>query len=174
MKITALEEYGLRCLIQIARASGNGISISEISRKEGLSVQYVSKITSILRKSGLVESTRGLKGGYRLVKKPGELNLAEISHVLGGMMFDADFCEAHTGKKRVCVHEEDCSVRSLWGIVYKYMTTILENLTLEDLFLSEENTKSKLMQVILDREKQLERENTLRLVGGSTTQGKNG
>ncbi len=165
MKITALEEYGLRCLIQIARPLGSGISISEISRREGLSIQYVSKITSILRKSGLIESTRGLKGGYKLVKKPSHLSLAEISHAIGGIMFDADFCGAHAGKKRVCVHKQNCAVRSLWSVIYQYMTTILENLTLEDLLSSEGDAKEKLLQVILNREKQLEREKTLRITG---------
>lgn len=165
MKITALEEYGLRCLLQVARVEPQkGITISEISRKEGLSVQYVSKLTAILRKAGLIESTRGLKGGYHLAKNPSEVTLSEVSKAVGGMMFDEDFCGKHTGKKRVCVHEENCAVRSLWGVIYKYMDSVLEKLTLANLFESEEDTKDKIVKVILDSEKRLEREEALRVV----------
>jgi len=64
MRITAVEEYGLRCLLNLAREGAKAqLSISEIAEMEGLSVPYTSKLLSILRKSGLVLAARGRGGG---------------------------------------------------------------------------------------------------------------
>ena len=67
MKITAQEEYGLRCLLRLARAGdGRSLTIPEIAADEGLSVPYVAKLLAVLRQAGLIESVRGRSGGYRL------------------------------------------------------------------------------------------------------------
>ena len=71
MKITSQEEYGLRCLLQLARTpQGQIVSVKEIGIKEGLSSAYVEKLLRILSKTGLVHSVRGLKGGYVLNRPP--------------------------------------------------------------------------------------------------------
>lgn len=69
MKITAQEEYGLRCLLRFARTGTEAVlTISEIAAAEGLSVPYVAKLLAILRQGGLIESVRGRSGGYRLAR----------------------------------------------------------------------------------------------------------
>jgi len=151
MKITALEEYGLRCLLQIARGEKQGPSISGIAGKEGLSIQYVSKITAHLRKAGLIESRRGIKGGYRLVRKPEEVRLLDVMRALGGDMFAKEFCEEHTGRQRECVHEKNCSIRSVWNVLCDYMTSILQELTLRDLLDDEQKTKDKILEINLTK-----------------------
>ena len=76
MKISAQEEYGLRCLLQLARAEeGQSVSITEIAAAEGLSAPYVAKLLAILRQQGLIESERGRTGGYRLTAPAGEIRL---------------------------------------------------------------------------------------------------
>ena len=64
MKLSSQEEYGLRCLLQIARA-GEGASrtIAEVSEREGISAPNVAKIMRLLRRAELVRSTRGKAGG---------------------------------------------------------------------------------------------------------------
>jgi len=151
MKITALEEYGLRCLMQLAQAQaeGNaGLSISEISKKDGLSIQYVSKITTHLRRQGIIGSVRGVHGGYRLAKKPQELKLSEIARALGDPMFDEEFCVDHAGKENACVHEKNCSVRSVWNVIHRHVNMIMNQITLQDLLQNEAETKEQLLKVV--------------------------
>ena len=152
MKVTALEEYGLRCLLQLAKAylehRQTGLSISEIAKREGLSIQYVSKITSHLRKSGLIESMRGVHGGYHLAKEPHELKLLEVSKALGNSIFDEEFCMDHAGKKITCVHEKNCSVRSVWSGIHRHINMILSQLSLADLLNGEMKTDQQLLKVI--------------------------
>ena len=67
MKLTSQEEYGLRCLLRIAReGDGGNLTIPEISEAEGISAHYVAKLMGILRREGMVKSARGQTGGYTL------------------------------------------------------------------------------------------------------------
>ena len=79
MKITAQEEYGLRCLLRLARAGSNeSLTIPEIATAEALSVPYVAKLLAVLRTGGLVESVRGRSGGFRLLGVPAEVGLVRV------------------------------------------------------------------------------------------------
>src|SRR5271170_2814495 len=73
MKITAQEEYGLRCLLRLAKAESRSITLPEVAAAEGLSVPYVAKLMAVLRQAGLLESVRGRSGGYKLVRQPGQI-----------------------------------------------------------------------------------------------------
>ncbi|MBI2608930.1 MAG: Rrf2 family transcriptional regulator [Deltaproteobacteria bacterium] len=153
MKITALEEYGLRCLLQIARVWDEGISIREISEKEGLSQEYVSKITSLLKKSKLIEAKRGVHGGYSLRKDPSSISLAEVSKALGSSMFNSEFCLDHTGLANVCVHNANCSVKSVWSVIYKYMSSVMNEVTLDQLLQDERGMKKQMEEIIQEQAK---------------------
>lgn len=153
MKITALEEYGLRCLLQLAKHEE--MSISEISRREGLSIQYISKITSHLKKAGLVNAIRGVHGGYKLSQKSSEMTLGRIARVLGSPLFDGAFCVNHSGKQSMCVHEKDCSIRSVWAVVHGHIDHLMNQMTLEDLLNNTEvETRRRLLKVISSENKE--------------------
>ncbi len=64
MKFSSTEEYGLRCMLQMARKGSQGTTtIVELAQKENLTPAYVAKIMSVLRKGGMVQSIRGQSGG---------------------------------------------------------------------------------------------------------------
>jgi Rrf2 family iron-sulfur cluster assembly transcriptional regulator len=63
MKLSTQEEYGLRCLLQLGRQGDDtSLTIAELSQREGISAPNVAKIMRVLRKAGLVKSTRGQAG----------------------------------------------------------------------------------------------------------------
>src|SRR5205807_4047952 len=99
MKITAQEEYGLRCLLRLARAAeGESLTLPEIAAAEGLSVPYVAKLLTGVRQAGMIESVRGRSGGYRLARRPAEIGLGSLLLVLGEPLFDEpSYCERHAG-----------------------------------------------------------------------------
>ncbi len=134
MKISAQEEYGIRCLLQIGRNGADAsLTIPEISRAEGLSAHYVAKLMRVLRRGGLVNSVRGQAGGYTLSRPLGRITVAEALAVLGGRLYDPDFCEQHVGSEEVCAHTIDCSIRLLWRSVQHVVDQLLSKTTLEDL-----------------------------------------
>lgn len=134
MKFSAQEEYGLRCLIQIARLEpGGSMTIPEISRVEGLTQTHVAKLLMVLRKEGFLKSTRGQQGGYVLARPAEQIVVAEVLAALGGKLYDGKFCDRHKGGHDICRHAVDCSVRSLWQVMQSALDRVLDGLTLADL-----------------------------------------
>lgn len=140
MRFTAQEEYGLRCLLQMARHEERGaMTIPQIARAEGLTVAYVGKLMRILREGRLVESTRGQNGGYTLSRPADQIDLHEILTVLGGEIFPKNHCEKHTGNEPTCVHVSDCAIRSAWAGLDVLLGRILRTIHLKDLVRSEDS-----------------------------------
>jgi len=134
MKFSAQEEYGLRCLLQIARLGTSGsMTIPEISKIEGLSQTHVAKLLMILRREGLISSTRGQGGGYSIARDPREISVREVLEALGGRLYDEEFCERHSGQLHVCKHSVDCSLKSLWQVIQTAVDQVVTEISIADL-----------------------------------------
>jgi Rrf2 family protein len=136
MKITAQEEYGLRCLLRLARAADGALTLPEIAEAEGLSVPHVAKLMGVMRQAGLIDSVRGRSGGYRLAKAPEEIRLGSLLLTLGEPLFDeADYCQKHAGiaPDGVCVNQAGCTIKSLWLTLEQWMRATLNRITIADL-----------------------------------------
>ncbi len=139
MRLLAQEEYGLRCLLRVARdANGSTAKLSEVAKAEGLSEEYAGKLMQVLRRAGLVTSVRGPGGGYRLCRPPSEITVWEAVDALGGPLFPKDFCECHAGQEADCVRAGDCALRALWRGVDRSIREFLERVKLADLWREEE------------------------------------
>lgn len=139
MKFSSTEEYGLRCMLQMAKKGPEGMTtIVELAQKEDLTTAYVAKIMSVLRKGGLVQSIRGQSGGYRLAKPPQEVDVNEVLETLGGKFFtEEEYCETPSGEHLSCIHSMDCAVRSLWTGLSLTIATYLKKCRLSDLVTTE-------------------------------------
>lgn len=134
MRITAIEEYGLRCLLALARrGEGEQLSINDIAELEGLSVPYTSKLLSIMRKAGLVKAERGRSGGFSLARPLDQISLYEVMVVLGGPLIDPSHCQKHAGQREQCIHINSCSVHDVLGGLAGYVQEFLSDTTLQDL-----------------------------------------
>ncbi len=88
MKFSTRILYGLRAVLVLASRFGEGsLSVSQIAKKEGISVAYLEQILNALKKKGFVKSVRGPQGGYVLAKKPSEIPLMELLVALGDKNF---------------------------------------------------------------------------------------
>jgi Rrf2 family iron-sulfur cluster assembly transcriptional regulator len=134
MRISAIEEYGLRCLVTLAHKGPNGqLSIPETAEIEGISIPYASKLLSVLRRAGLVTAVRGRGGGFCLARDPRDINLLEAITALGGPLMPPDHCTRYTGQLDRCVHVGNCSVHDVLHGLAGYLGDILAGTTLQDL-----------------------------------------
>ncbi|HKV41434.1 MAG TPA: Rrf2 family transcriptional regulator [Blastocatellia bacterium] len=134
MKLGANEEYGIRCLLHIARSgAGGSVTIPEISRAEGITPPYVAKLLRILRRGGFIASVRGKSGGYSLARPCEGIVVGDVLAALGGRLYESTFCDRHSGAEKTCTHTIDCSVRSLWQTVQDAVDQVLSKMTLKDL-----------------------------------------
>ena len=140
MHLLAQEEYGLRCLLELSRhPRDRPRTIHEIAEAEGLSADYAAKLLRELRRGGLVSSTRGAAGGYRLTRAAQDITVWDAIEVLGGSLLPDDFCECHAGQRAECVRAANCSLRTLWRNVDEAVRGVLAGVTLHDLHRGEGN-----------------------------------
>jgi Rrf2 family protein len=137
MKISAQEEYGLRCLLRLARAENSAATLPEVAAAEGLSIPYVAKLFGVLRQAGVLESVRGRSGGYKLAKSADAIGLGSLLLTLGEPLFDeVDYCQKHAGTEApggVCTNHSTCTLKSLWQTLEHWMRHVLDTIKLADL-----------------------------------------
>ena len=148
MKISAQEEYGLRCLLQLARAysQGDSLNLAQIARLEGISVANAGKLMWILNKAGLVQSQRGTKGGYRLSRPASEIHLNEVISVLDDQRVEGH-CKSYAGVLDSCVHTGDCGIRPVIVELHQIVENALSEITLSQLLGTEANVDAMLHKI---------------------------
>jgi Rrf2 family transcriptional regulator, cysteine metabolism repressor len=133
VKVSSRAHYGLRAMTQLARAYEHGLlSLTEIARQEHLPLAYLEQLVGELRRSRLVEGTRGLHGGYRLSRPPAAITIGEIYRVLEGPVAPVE-CTAEDYKPGACDVEDACLSRSVWVRVQHSINEVLDSMTLADL-----------------------------------------
>lgn len=147
MKITSQEEYGLRCLLQVAQLTLKDelASLDDIATAEHITPDYAAKLLSVLRQRNLVASVRGKRGGYKLTKVPEVIYLDEVIRALSGELFESESCQQFPGNDSKCIHISCCSIRSVWFSISHILFGLLKQITLKDL-LEKEDVLSKYLK----------------------------
>lgn len=149
MKLSAQEEYGLRCLLQVARRWPDAmITIPAVAQREGLSVPHAAKIMQLLRQSGFLRAVRGQVGGYTLARPPDQILVRDVLSAMGGKLYEEAFCRSHKGSLKSCRHSTDCSIRSLWRSIQRAVDGVLASMTLQDLLESEDTAETRLSGLV--------------------------
>lgn len=140
-----MEEYGLRCMLQLALAqTDEPVSVALVAENEGLSTEYAGKLLNLLRRAELVESIRGRNGGFVLAHPPEEISLADILRVFSPDLFDVEYCNRFTGAEDACVHTTSCALRPVWWTLSGMVTRTLESISLMDLMCEESEVQQGL------------------------------
>ena len=107
------------------------ISLRDISLRQSISILYLEQIFLKLKRNNIVKSTRGIKGGYVLVKNPKQIKLSEIFLALDENVKTIG-CEKHS-KKGCNGRSSKCITHYLWDELDMHINTFFENKNLEDL-----------------------------------------
>ena len=147
MKISAQEEYGLRCLVQLATLRADeSLTLSQIAEREGISVANAGKLMWLLNKAGFVSATRGTKGGYTLARPSREIYLNEVIKILDADEVD-NHCESYKGVLEMCIHKGDCGIRPLIVGLHQIVNQALANITLAQLVGEERKVTENFQQI---------------------------
>lgn len=123
--------YGLKAVLVLANRYGEGsVSVSQIAKKEGISVPYLEQILNKLKKKGIVKSVRGPQGGYALNQKPSELSLKNLL----GALEENSFWETNA-KMAVSTESDEVAVADFifWNRLKNSVQQGLSEVTLKDL-----------------------------------------
>jgi len=111
MKFSSRAIYGMRAMLALARAHGQGSTfLKDIVDRENLPGTYLEQLMVPLRKAGIVQGVRGARGGYTLSRSPAEIPVLAIIEALEGPLVLAD-CPSGSG---CCRKPEGCALQDLW------------------------------------------------------------
>lgn len=143
MRITTWAEYGLICSLHLARRAGEGpVTGREIAAGERLPADYVEQILLRLRRAGLVNSTRGARGGYSLARPADEISVRQVIAASELGTFDLH-CVSHPVGEERCAESQSCSIRPVWMMLQQKIDDVLESVHLGDLLVDERAVRQR-------------------------------
>ena len=129
LRISKLTDYGTVVLAHLAANPAAVCSAADVAGATGIAPPTVSKLLKSLARAGLVASTRGANGGYRLSRDPSEISAADVIDALEGPV---SITECSSGDS-LCEHEDSCSVGSSWQRINVAIRRALDDVSLNDL-----------------------------------------
>jgi Rrf2 family transcriptional regulator, cysteine metabolism repressor len=85
LAITSKSPYALSALVELARKGGSApVPIGEIAKRREIPVQFLEGLFASLRRAGILQSQRGVRGGYTFARPPGEITVLEVVELLEG------------------------------------------------------------------------------------------
>lgn len=129
MRLTTKGRYAVTAMLDLAINYTEGpITLSDISKRQGISLSYLEQLFSKLRKRGLVDSARGPGGGYRLSRAATEIAVAEVISAV-----DESIDVTRCGGEGNCQGDGNCLTHELWCDLSRQIHDFLENISLGQL-----------------------------------------
>tara|TARA_Y100001970_G_scaffold158009_1_gene193298 strand:+ start:1777 stop:2199 length:423 start_codon:yes stop_codon:yes gene_type:complete len=132
MKLTTKGRYAVMALADLAKFDPKGpVSLRDISLRQGISLLYLEQIFLKLKKKNIVNSTRGINGGYLLNKEPSKIKLSEIFYAVDEKVKTV---KCNKKSKKACNGKSTkCITHNLWDELETYINIFFEKKNLNDL-----------------------------------------
>lgn len=141
MRLSNKAEYGMRALLDMALHRDHPlVPIADIAERTGIPLKFLEQILLALKAAGMVDSKRGVGGGYYLARSPEAITVADVLKVLDGPVQPIN-CEGHA--MRNCPDQEACSIRSVWIEASDAMARVLDRTSFADLALRSQHLLAK-------------------------------
>ena len=129
LRVSKLTDYATEVMAVLAAAPERVHNAQELAERARLEAPTVSKLLKQLAQAGLVESFRGVNGGYRLARDPAQISIADIVTAMEGPIGMTE-CSAQAG---LCDHETHCGVRVNWQRINDAIAGALAGVSLADM-----------------------------------------
>ena len=129
LRVSKLTDYATAVMTCLASAGDGVTSAQALSERARLELPTVSKLLKQLAQAGLVASTRGINGGYRLARPPERITIADIVTAMEGPIGMTE-CSVAEGQ---CDRESQCGVRGSWQRINSVLEQTLRGVSLADM-----------------------------------------
>ena len=131
MMISTRGRYALRMMLDLAVHQSDGfVPLKDIAERQSISKKYLEQIIPILNRSGLLQTSRGFAGGYRLIKQPKDYTVGEILRATEGTMAPVSCLE---GQENPCPRCFECATLPVWQGLQAVVEQYLDGISLEDI-----------------------------------------
>ena len=139
MRLSTRSRYGTRLMLELALHYKKGtVFLKDIAREEEISEKYLSHLVIPLKANGLISSSRGAHGGYRLAKSPSHITVKDIVQTLEGDLSPVECVK----NPSICRRTSGCVTRDVWEKLDKRISDTLSSITLKDLVKSQKGIHS--------------------------------
>jgi Rrf2 family protein len=129
MQITRQADYAVRAVIYLAKLGADQrAATSQIAQEQQIPPSFLAKIVSQLSVAGLLQTSRGARGGVSLAKSPDRISILEVVEAIDGPIL-LNECVSSNG---VCTFGDDCPIRPLWCDVQSELVHRLRSTSFED------------------------------------------
>ncbi|HVF89593.1 MAG TPA: Rrf2 family transcriptional regulator [Blastocatellia bacterium] len=133
MQISTKGKYSVRAMIDIAQhSSGSPVPLAAISKREGISLQFLEQLFQQLRKGHVVKSIRGPHGGYVLAREASEITIGDIVRLVEPPLYSSS-CFARDESVEQCRIAESCIGGAIWSQLSEHINNFLDSITVADL-----------------------------------------
>ncbi len=130
MKLSTRSRYGTRMVLDIAIHAKDGpVRISDISKRQGVSVKYLEKLIRPLKQDGYIQSKRGPRGGHMLSESPSNITVGQVVRTMEGDLALTDCSRDES----LCPISHDCMTRRIWVDATRAMFDKLDSVSFADL-----------------------------------------
>src|SRR5258708_33243667 len=134
MKLSVRGEYALRALLVLGLNYDQPVvRIQTISDQQNIPKRFLEQILNDLKSAGVVQSKRGVAGGYRLARPPEEITLAAVIRHVEGALAPVSCVSERFYEKCSCPDEARCAIRSAMKEIREAVVRVAERITLGDL-----------------------------------------
>jgi Rrf2 family transcriptional regulator, cysteine metabolism repressor len=125
MNISSRCDYACRAIVELAHhvSENTPMTATAIAEKRNIPEKYLVHILLQLKKAGLLTSTRGAQGGYKLAQKTSDISLLDIVHAVDGQLMDPPPCSDESSKE----------LEATWRRVTEQLETVLRGTAIEDI-----------------------------------------
>lgn len=135
--VSAKGRYALRIFIDLAQNQGDGyVALSEVSKRQDVSLKYLETIVATLVRGGLLRSQRGMSGGYRLSRDAKEISIYDIFNLTEGSLSPVACINCG---ENFCNRSEICYTKEMWTNVDNLLSNYFKSVSVQDLL--EKNVK---------------------------------
>jgi Rrf2 family iron-sulfur cluster assembly transcriptional regulator len=155
MRLTTKGRFAVTAMIDLAMRDGNGpVTLADISERQKISLSYLEQLFGKLRRKGLVASTRGPGGGYRLARGTDTVSVADVI-----LAVDEPIDSTQCGGRENCRDERKCITHDLWQSLNDHIFEYLRSVTLAQLVAKQnaEGQDAKVMELKDQRQPRQER-----------------
>ena len=140
----------MRAMVSLARQYGNGpCSLTSVAQDSNVPAAYLEQLMGVLRRSGLVASTRGAHGGYQLSRSPEEIRVGDVYRVLEGPVAPME-CVSEVVSDDMCPLIDGCATRVVWLKVRDNIVEALDSTTLADLIAQSRPKRPRPAEIVLE------------------------
>ena len=129
--VSAKGRYALRVFLDLAENQGDGyVALSEVSKRQDVSLKYLETIVATLVRGGLLRSQRGMSGGYRLSRDAKDISIYQIFNLTEGSLSPVACINCG---QNFCTREGVCQTKEMWTSVDNLLNNYFKSISVQDL-----------------------------------------